>query len=131
MSNELTRTSETPQAMMRPEQTRTVMFTPRVDIFETTDELLLVADLPGVKPADLELRFDKGELSIHARCAARYAPARWVQQEYEVGDFYRAFAIPQEIDADKIAAELKHGVLMVRLPKSDKVKPKKIAIKGS
>jgi HSP20 family protein len=50
--------------------------------------------------------------------------------EYGVGDFYRAFSISQHIDWQKIAAELKNGVLTVHLPKAETVKPKKIAVKG-
>jgi len=55
---------------MTPESTRGVFFTPRVDIYETDDELTLYADVPGVGPADVDLRYEGGELILHARQAA-------------------------------------------------------------
>jgi len=119
----------------RPEQggvevTRGLHFTPRVDILETADELTLLADMPGVKPEDADIRFENGELVIHGRCQPRHEGASFLLSEYGVGDFYRAFTITQDVDADKIGAEMKHGVLTVHLPKAEKVKPKKIAVKG-
>lgn len=115
-----------------PEQIRNgLTFTPRVDILETRDELLLFADLPGVKPEDLDVRFEKDELTIHGKCAPRHEDVNYLSYEYGVGDFYRAFTISEAVDADKIAAELRDGVLTVRLPKSEKVKPRKIQIKST
>jgi HSP20 family protein len=130
MSTELTRSTANPTALGQPDAVRNLTFTPRVDIYETADELVLLADLPGVQPADLEVRFERGELTLHGRCGARQANAPYALAEYGVGDFYRAFTINEDIDADQIAAELKHGVLTVHLPKSEKAKPKKIAIKA-
>lgn len=112
------------------EATRGLHFTPRVDILETADELTLLADMPGVRPEDADIRFENGELVIHGRCRPRHEGAAFLLSEYGVGDFYRAFTITQDVDADKIGAEMKHGVLTVHLPKSEKVKPKKIAVKG-
>jgi HSP20 family protein len=103
------------------------VFTPRVDVLETDNDLVLYADLPGVKPDDLDVQYEKGELTVRGRCPATAAPS-FLQQEYGVGDFYRAFTITEDVDADKIAAELKHGVLTVRLPKAEAVKPRKIHI---
>src|SRR5262249_53001981 len=103
-------------------------FSPRVDILEHRDELLLYADLPGVTAENLDIRFENGELMIHGRCPARRDDVRYVTQEYAVGDFYRAFSISEVVDASRISAELKHGVLTIHLPKSEKVKPKRIAV---
>ena len=105
-------------------------FTPRVDIVETDEESLLLADLPGVKPEDVDVRFDNGELIIDGRCAPRGQGATCLLSEYGVGDFYRAFSISEHIDWQKISAELKNGVLTVHLPKAATVKPKKITVKG-
>jgi len=112
------------------EATRGLQFTPRVDILETGDELTLLADMPGVKPEDADIRFENGELVIHGRCLPRHEGASYLFSEYGVGDFYRAFTISQDVDADKISAEMKHGVLTVHLPKAEKIKPKKISVKG-
>jgi HSP20 family protein len=113
-----------------PEVTLGLCFTPRVDIMETEKESLLLADLPGVEPEDVDVRFDNGELIIEGCCALRHQGANYLLSEYGVGDFYRAFTISEQIDWQKIAAELKNGVLTVHLPKAETVKPRKITVKG-
>jgi HSP20 family molecular chaperone IbpA len=107
-----------------------VAFTPRVDILETADELLLHADLPGVQPNDLDVRFENGELIVHGKCSPRKENANCLLMEYGVGDFYRAFSISESIDASRIDAKLQNGVLTVHLPKTEKAKPKRIAVKS-
>jgi HSP20 family protein len=114
-----------------------VRYTPRFDIVETAEELTLYGDLPGVQPADLEVRFENQELVIHGRVAARNdagdrnnaATGHW-EREYGVGDFYRTFAVSEGIDAQRIQAELKNGVLTLHLPKAEAVKPRKIQVNG-
>jgi HSP20 family protein len=107
-----------------------VYFTPRVDIYETVEELLFCCDLPGVKPADVELRFENGELSLYGKVYPRPQPAAYLLEEYGIGDFYRSFSVNTEVNADKIAADYKHGVLTIHLPKAEKVKPKRITVKA-
>ena len=107
-----------------------VYFTPRVDIFETVDELVLACDMPGLKPADIDLRFENGELILHGKVKSRQTAATFFLNEYGVGDFYRSFAINGTFDANKIAADYKFGVLTIRLPKREEVKPKRITIKA-
>jgi len=111
------------------EVTRGVTYTPRVDILETEEELLLLADLPGVKEGDVDIRFESGELTLHARRAPakRTGALLW---ENEAGDFFRAFRISEQGDAGKIGAELKHGVLPLHLPKVEAAKPRKITVRG-
>ena len=106
-------------------------FTPRVDIVETDNELTVYADLPGVKPEDVDLRYEQGELVLHGRCQARQPERGALLNEYEVGDFYRAFTIHESIDSNRISAECKNGVLTVHLPKAEAAKPKQIQIKTS
>jgi HSP20 family protein len=114
-----------------PERTRGgITFTPRVDIVESGDELLLMADLPGVRSDDLDIRFENGELVLVGKCAPRHENVNLMLNEYGVGDFYRAFAISETIDSTRIAAELKNGVLIVHLPKTERAKPKRIAVKA-
>jgi HSP20 family protein len=115
----------------RAEPTQRVWFTPRVDILETDEELTLFVDLPGVRPEDADVRFENGELALHGRCGPRAHAGDFTRQEYEVGDFYRAFAIGEDIDADRIAAELKHGVLTVHLPKREAARPRKITVRAA
>ena len=97
---------------------------PAVDIYENKDELLILADLPGVLKEDLSINFDKGQLRLEARLR-EFAP------DEEPFDFRRTFAIPQGIDADKISANLQHGVLRVVLPKPAAMKPRQIEVKAS
>src|SRR5437879_3863007 len=88
-----------------PERTRGgVFFTPRVDIFENDTELTLMADVPGVRPEDVDLRYDKGELILHAKVQPHSQQGTPLLNEFEVGDFYRAFAIHESIDSTKISA---------------------------
>jgi HSP20 family protein len=87
--------------------------------------------MPGVKPQDADVRFDKGEVSIYGKVQPRQAPVAYVEEEYGVGDYCRSFTIAPEIDANKISAEYRDGVLTVHLPKQERVKPKRIAVKTS
>jgi HSP20 family protein len=119
-------------AETRPERVRGgVFFTPRVDIVETDNELTLFADLPGVRPEDVDLRYEQGELILHGRCQPRHPERGALLSEYEVGDFYRAFAIHESIDGSKIGAEFKNGVLTVHLPKMEQVRPRQITVRGA
>lgn len=130
-TNTLTKQEEKRTDLATPERTYSgATYTPRCDIFETDDELLLCADLPGVEPGDADVRFENGELTIYARCAPRQEGVNYLDCEYGVGDYYRAFSIGEAVDSDMIAAELKNGVLTVHLPKSEAVKPKRIAVKA-
>ncbi len=101
--------------------------TPPVDIFETKDGLTVVADLPGVEQNGLDVRVADGILTLQGR-TAHLAPGTPIDREYELLHFYRQFELPDEVDADKIGAELKHGVLTLRLPKKEKAKPRKIEV---
>lgn len=108
-----------------------VTYTPRVDILELDDELTIFGDLPGVTSEDLDIQFENRELTIYGKVAPRPqgAPLRSVYGEYGIGDFYRVFAIGQDIDAGRISAELKDGVLVIHLPKAEAVKPRRIEVK--
>ena len=118
-------------AVTAPEITRGgIHYTPRVDICENAEEVLLFCDMPGVRPHDLDIRFEKGELSLYGKIRAREAPAEYLQEEYGVGDFHRLFTISPEVDSSKISAECRDGVLTVHLPKQERVKPRRIAVQA-
>jgi len=95
---------------------------PRVDVLETENEFLVLADLPGVKPDDVDVRFEKGELTVRGR--------RPAASEYATTNYHRVFAVADSVAADKITADLKAGVLTIRLPKTEVVRPKRIAVTG-
>ena len=102
---------------------------PLVDIFENGDELLLVADVPGVSNDALAIQFEKGQLTLEARRTDVFEGAA-LAAEYRPYDFRRTFVIPQGIDAAKISAELDGGVLRVHLPKAAQLKPRQIHVKS-
>jgi HSP20 family protein len=112
-----------------PETTRGgLYFTPRVDIYETEKELTLFAELPGVHPEDVELHYENGELVLHGKVKPHRGNPRRLLEEYDEGDFYRVFTIHESIDAQKIAAECKKGVLTLHLPKVAAVQPRRISV---
>ncbi len=102
--------------------------TPPVDIFETKDGLTVVADLPGVERQALDMRVADGVLTLKAK-TQHVAPGTPPEREYELLHFYRQFDLPEQVDADRISAELKHGVLTLQLPKREKAKPKQIEVR--
>jgi HSP20 family protein len=93
--------------------------------------LLLYADMPGVTPYDVDLRYEQGELILRGKVTPRVAKGHAIFSEYAVGDFYRVFQVQETIDASRIEAEFKNGVLIVHLPKQESVKPKQVPIKVS
>jgi|ERR1043166_55397 HSP20 family protein len=105
-------------------------FTPRVDIYETDAELLLFADLPGVAQNDIDLRYENGELTLHAHVKPDAHRGRAVLTEFETGDFQRTFQLHEAIDVNRIEAEFKNGVLTVHLPKPEAVKPKQVQVRA-
>lgn len=94
--------------------------TPAVDIFENKDEVLILADLPGVEKEDVTVHLDKNQLSIVGKR----------KLERDAYDYARTFVVPNGIDAEQIAAELRLGVLALRLPKSAALKPRTIQVKA-
>ncbi len=106
-------------------------YSPRIDIWETDDELVLFADMPGVTAENLDVRFENRELRIHGTVSPRHDNVNFLYGEYGIGDFFRTFAIGESIDADKISAELKDGVLTLHLPKTEAHKPRKIEVKSN
>ena len=101
--------------------------TPDVDIYETDNELVLVADIPGVAKDSLELKIESRVLEITGhRKGARSEPP--VYSEFSPTSYYRAFNLTDRIDPEKINAALQDGVLTVALPKMAHAKPRKIEI---
>jgi HSP20 family protein len=113
-----------------PAATSGVRYTPRVDLYETNEEIVLQCDMPGVNAENIDLRFERGTLTLHGKVSPRSQPAQYVAAEYGIGDFHRSITIPVEIDATKLLAETKLGVLTVHLPKHERVKSQKITVKA-
>jgi HSP20 family protein len=102
---------------------------PPVDVFENADEVLVVADVPGVSIEQVDVRVENGTLTLQAKRSSDGGGTA-LAREYEVVDFARTFRIPAGIDAGSISAEAKNGTLLVRLPKIAAVKPRKIAVRA-
>ena len=100
---------------------------PTVDIYETRDGLVVLADLPGVAKEALDVRVDNSVLTIrgHARHAV---PGDVTYREYELVNFFRQFELHEQVDQQRITADLKHGVLTLNLPKAEAAKPRQIAV---
>ena len=114
----------------RGETTRSgFFFTPRVDIYETDKELTLFAEMPGVRGEDVNLRYENGELMLHGKVQPKANGRTMLLHEYDDGDFYRVFRIDESIDASKIDAECKNGIVTVHLPKVEAVRPRQITVK--
>jgi HSP20 family molecular chaperone IbpA len=103
-------------------------YSPRFDIWENDDETILYGDLPGVMPEGLDVHFENPVLTIHGKVSPRHKDIRFLHGEYGIGDFHRTFTIGEAIDTERISAELRNGVLTVHLPKSEKVKPRRIDV---
>ena len=105
------------------------IFVPKVDIFEDKDALTLVIDMPGVQSDGLKVNLENNELTVYGKVSVE-APGEEVYSEYTLGDYSRSFVVSDDIDRGKIDAGLKDGVLRLRLPKVEAVKPRKIAVKA-
>lgn len=118
------------QEMQAREETRgeEAYLQPPVDIFETEEGLVVVADLPGVDKDKIGIGVEKGILTIEGK-TRHIAPGEPVWAEYRLMNFYRRFELPEEVDQQRISAEMKHGVLTIHLPKAEAAKPKKIDVK--
>jgi len=108
------------------------VYIPRVDIYETKESIVLLADMPGVDETSVDITLEKNVLTVAGAVEAGDHPGRsLVYAEYDVGDYQRAFTLPEEIDQNRIDATVKNGVLRVVLQKAEKSKARKIAIKAA
>jgi HSP20 family protein len=100
---------------------------PPVDIYETEDGLMVVADLPGVSKEDVDIRVEDSILTIKGR--TDYQPqAHLLRGEFGLEGYYRQFQLSDEVDQARISAETKNGVLTIRLPKAEQSKPRQIKV---
>jgi HSP20 family protein len=131
MSNTAVKTTSPEVQKATPVQQRRPIFTPQVDILEVPEELVLMIDMPGVKPDDVEIHFERGELTVHGK---RQQPSerkgQCLVEEVLMGDYYRAFLVGLDLAVDKITAEMKNGVLTVHLPRLESALPRRISVKS-
>jgi HSP20 family molecular chaperone IbpA len=115
------------------EHTRaTRVFTPTVDIIEHKNDIVVLADMPGVDNKSVDITLEKELLTIYGRVEPEVPEKhRLAISEYGVGDYKRTFTITNEIDRDHIQASVKDGVLKLVLPKSESAKTRKIPVSGN
>lgn len=112
------------------EQTRPgQVFSPQVDIFETDLEITLLADMPGVAADGVNIDLQDGVLTLSGDPKPWEGPEESdVLVEFEIGRYYRQFALSDAIDQEKINAKLEDGVLRLTLPKAQKAVPRQIKV---
>lgn len=103
--------------------------TPAVDIYETDDSLVVVADMPGVKKDDLEISVENNLLTIHARPGVAMDESA-LMREFSLGEYFRQFTLGDKVDRDRITASLDQGVLTLSLPRAEEAKPRLIKVKA-
>jgi HSP20 family protein len=105
-------------------------FTPRSDIYEMDDQIVIVADVPGVDEKSIEVTLEKNVLTINALVDPMVPQGYSLSfAEYEVGDYQRSFRLSDEIDRENIQASVKDGVLRLYLPKAKEALTRKISVK--
>ncbi|GIV57303.1 MAG: heat-shock protein [Rhodothermaceae bacterium] len=107
------------------------VWAPRVDLAETEDAYLIHMDVPGMSKDDLNINFHDGTLTVSGerKFETKDEDRNYVRVERQFGHFYRSFTLPKAVDESKIEAKYKDGVLEIRVPKADEVKPRRIEVR--
>jgi len=103
-------------------------WTPAVDLCETSEAFILTAELPGVPRDHIRIELHDGRLTLHGRRDARVPCEQYHQVERGHGEFSRSFALPPTIEADRITADLRDGVLTIVIPKKPEPGPRRVDV---
>ena len=118
-------------AFLGGDRGKSIDWAPRLDLSETDTQFELHLDLPGVSEEDLEIEFHEGQLSISGKRELSEETERsWHRVERRRGSFRRVIRLGDEVETDGIEAEYTDGVLGIRVPKSEKVKARRISLKS-
>ena len=101
---------------------------PLVDIFENKEEIILLADMPGIEPDSLDVQFEKDELQISGKLKSQKENVNYSVRESLPYDYYRVFKLPKGLSFSKVKAEYKNGVLSLKIPKSEDNRTHKIKV---
>lgn len=105
------------------------IFVPLADVYEADNDLRVILEMPGVEKNNVDIRVEDGVLSVEGRLdLAKYQGLQPLYTEYNIGHYSRSFRLSSKIDQNKIAAEMKDGVLSLKLPKIEEAKPRTIRI---
>ncbi len=120
----------TPGRLENGADLETTLWTPRVDLAETEDAYQIVLDVPGMSKEDFQLNYHEGVLSVSGDRKQEEAAsgANFVRVERRFGHFYRSFNLPKAVDESGIKATYTDGVLRIRVPKAEAVKPRRIKV---
>jgi HSP20 family protein len=122
-------TVENGQRVSIPQQSQQPEFVePEVNIFETKDGYVVEAEMPGVNKENLEITVEGSELTIEGHRNAETFPGQALFRERRLSDYRRSFELDPAIDTSKVSARIEQGIVTVTLPKSEKVKPRKINV---
>jgi HSP20 family protein len=119
------------QTETRPAQSRPVRqeyLLPDVNIFETKDGYVLEAEMPGVGKEGLEITLEGNEITLVGHRQAEANPGELLFRERHLADYRRVFELDPAVDTTKVSAKMEQGVLTLTLPKSERVKPRKITV---
>lgn len=107
------------------------VYSPKVDIMERENDIVVKADMPGVDEKSVDINLEKNLLTIYGRVEeGAFANHLPIHVEYGIGDYQRVFTLSNEIDRDRIRATVKNGVLTVVLPKAEAAKSRKISVQA-
>jgi HSP20 family protein len=121
--------AETPEIGERTRASR--IYAPQVDIIERKDDIVVIADMPGVDEKSIDITLEKNVLTIYGRVDSDTPKNhRLFLSEYGIGDYQRVFTLSDEVDRDKIQASVKNGILRLVMPKAEVAKTRKIPIKA-
>ena len=101
---------------------------PLVDLYETTDSYVVAAELPGMSREDFQIDLARNTLTLKGRRTETCRPQRYQQLECGLGQFSRSFRFADDIDAERINAEFKDGVLVITVPKTSKAAARRIDV---
>ncbi|MGN6183013.1 MAG: Hsp20/alpha crystallin family protein [Thermoanaerobaculia bacterium] len=102
---------------------------PPVDVAETQDKIVVRAEVPGMRQEDIQIEFENGLLTLKGeRRLEKNDGTTWHRVERTYGNFIRSFTLPRSVDAEKIAASYREGILEIEVPKREEAKPKQIRI---
>ena len=108
----------------------TRIFVPSADIYEEEDALNVILEMPGVDKSNVEVSVEDGVLRVGGRLDfSKYERLQPLYTEYNIGNYSRSFTLSNKIDQNKIAAEMKDGVLSLKMPKVEEAKPRTIQVK--
>ncbi|HPG01384.1 MAG TPA: Hsp20/alpha crystallin family protein [Kiritimatiellia bacterium] len=116
-----------------PEQTRNVpSYTPAVDIYETDTDVFVAADMPGVDDKHVEVNLENNVLTLTGHSTPDTAEGyTLLRRGYVAGDYIRSFNLSEDVDREGIKAQMKNGVLRIRLPKAKEKQPRRITVESA